>query len=337
MQERLRVGVFGATSWRGLELVAILARHPFVDIAFATCDEQYGKRLTDVQPQLPPIVLVKSDERTLPDIDVAFLALDHATAAPIAKQAIATGARVIDLSADFRLKDVAEYCGWYGNDHLAPGLLEEAVYGLTEANRADIKEARLVACPGSYATGVLLALQPILKANALNGTIVADCKSSVSGAGQFPKTSVEYMELVDNFVPYKIGRNHRHLPEMEQFMTHFLDTPPSIIFSPHLMPVPRGILNTVYIPVTHDQTARTVRDLYDAMYGDEPFVDILPEGELATLAHVLRSNRCTMGLTFTRNAVIVTAAIDNLWKGAGGQAVQNMNVMFGFGEREGLV
>jgi N-acetyl-gamma-glutamyl-phosphate reductase len=332
----IRAGIYGATGWRGLELVKLLAAHPQVAIQFATSREHAGELLSDVYPRAPQIALISIKKAVLTDVDVVFLALPHATAAPIVQAAVAADVRVVDLSADFRLRSPAEYSGWYGHDHLAPELLGEAVYGLTEYARPELAEARLVACPGSYATSVLLALTPLLKKDVVNGTIVADCKAGVSNAGRYPSVTVDYMELVDNFVPYDIGRNHRHLPEMEQFMFELHPEPPALIFSPHLMPIPRGLLSTVYVPLKHTLNERAVRAIFADAYRDEPFVTVLPDDKLSTVAHVRHTNVCALGMTITRNAVVITSAIDNLLKGAGGQAVQNMNVMFGLDERLGL-
>lgn len=332
----VRAGVFGGTGWRGLELVRLLAAHPQVELAFVTSLENAGKRLDTLYPRAPHLRLIALEDADLDDLDVVFLALPHATAAPTAQRAVEAGVRVVDLSADFRLKDPNEFCGWYGIDHLAPELLGEAVYGLTEFARPELAGARLVACAGSFATSVLLAVQPLLAADMVNGTIVADCKAAVSNAGRYPSITVDYMALVDNFVPYDIGRNHRHLPEMEQFFLRYHPNPPALIFSPHLMPIPRGLLSTVYIPINPTVREHAVRALFQNAYRAEPFVRVLGGDKPATVADVRHTNQCVLGLTFTRNAVIVTSAIDNLLKGAGGQAVHNMNVMFGLDEKLGL-
>jgi N-acetyl-gamma-glutamyl-phosphate reductase len=287
----------------------------------------------------------------LAEADVIFLCLPHAAAAPVTLAALAAGVRVIDLSADFRLKDADTYAHWYGQPHPAPALLEEAVYGLTEFARADLPAARLVANPGCYPTSILLALQPLLCAGAVAGPIIADAKSGVSGAGRTLQLHTQFVEVADNFSPYKIGRAHRHLPEIEQQMRFWNPAAPQLIFSPHLLPVPRGILATIYVPLANNSqnpaglrrpagfvpTEDELRQLYEGTYGREPFIHLLPAGQLPSLAHVTHTNRCAISLTLTGNTLIVTSAIDNLVKGAAGQAVQNMNVMFGAEETAGLL
>jgi N-acetyl-gamma-glutamyl-phosphate reductase len=271
------------------------------------------------------------------------LCLPHAAAAETAVTALNAGCKVIDLSADFRIKDVATYEKWYKVTHPAPELIAEAVYGLTEFAREELKQARLVANPGCYTTTSLLALQPILAsqaaitASAFSGTIIIDAKSGVSGAGRAPKDNTHFMAVTDNFSPYNIGRSHRHLPEIEAIAKTWNANTPDMIFSPHLLPVPRGILANVYVPLADVPSVEDLHKLYADTYGGEPFVIVLPLGELATLAHVTYTNKCVMSLTLAGNMLIITSATDNLIKGASGQAVQNMNVMFGFEETEGLL
>ena len=333
----IRAGIFGATGYTGLELVKLLRRHPAAHIAFVTSQSQAGKTLRDVFPSAPALPLVAGADAPLDAIDVAFLCLPHAAAAETATVALSAGVRVIDLSADFRLRDATTYANWYAHEHPAPHLLAEAVYGLTEVYRAKLPGARLVANPGCYPTSVLLALWPLLRADVtINGPIIADSKSGVSGAGRAPTQSTHFVEVADNFSAYKIGRAHRHLPEMEQAIAQWRTAAPALIFSPHLLPVPRGILSTIYLTFEHDVTEAALRGLYAAAYDSEPFVDVLPPGETAALAHVIHSNRCAIGLTLAGRTLILTSAIDNLIKGAAGQAVQNMNAMFGLAETAGL-
>lgn len=333
----IKAGIFGASGYTGFELVKILGRHPEAEILFATSQSNAGRPLTDLFPAGPALILEGPDDVLLADCDVVFLCLPHAAAAPTAMRALESGVRVIDLSADFRLKDADIYAEWYGNEHPAPQLLDEAVYGLTEFVREALPAARLVANPGCYPTSVLLALQPALQAGAVGGTIIADSKSGVSGAGRMPKQQTQYVEVEGNFAPYKIGRTHRHLPEMEQGLAFWQEDPPSLIFSPHLLPVPRGILSTIYVPLVDGWSERVLREQYLATYEGEPFVKVLPAGDVATLAHVTNTNRCVIGLTTGAGVLILTSAIDNLVKGAAGQAVQNMNLMFGIKETAGLI
>ena len=333
----IKAGIFGATGYTGMELVRLLQRHPAAEIIFATSQSHAGKTLRDVFPAAPPLRLVKSENAPLSEIDVAFLCLPHAAAAETAIVALDAGARVIDLSADFRLRDAVAYTQWYAHDHPAPHLLGEAVYGLTEVCRAALPGARLVANPGCYPTSVLLALRPLLLSGVpIAGPIIADSKSGVSGAGRSPTLTTHFVEVADNFSPYKIGRAHRHLPEMEQAIGQWRPDAPPLLFSPHLLPVPRGILSTIYVTLDTDATESELRRLYETTYDGEPFGRVLPTGELATLAHANYTNRCVMALTLVGRTLILTSAIDNLIKGAAGQAVQNMNAMFGCAETVGL-
>lgn len=332
----VRVGIYGATGYTGLELVTWLSRHMAAQIVFATSQSQAGETLDRVFPAAPPLPLITAEAAPLDAVDCVFLALPHAAAAETAVQALAAGARVIDLSADFRLRDAAVYAHWYQHTHPAPHLLAEAVYGLTEAQRDALPGARLVANPGCYPTSILLGLWPLLAAGLVNGgPLIVDAKSGVSGAGRAPKQHLHFVEVADNFGPYNIGRAHRHLPEIEQELRRFHPDAPSVIFAPHLLPVPRGMLSTIYVPTTADEA--TARALYRDHYAGEPFVRVLPAGRLASLAHVNHTNRCAVSLTQAGDRLIIVSAIDNLVKGAAGQAIQNMNVLFGLDETEGLL
>lgn len=334
----IQAGIFGATGYTGYELVQILQRHPDVRIAFATSQSFAGQLLSDIYPQAPHLPLITGEEAPLEQVDVVFLCLPHAAAATTAVHALEAGAKVIDLSADFRLTDAAVYNQWYKTEHPAPHLLAEAVYGLTEFSRDKLPGANLVATPGCYPTSVLLALRPLLTANvALNGPIIADSKSGVSGAGRTPKQNTHFVEVSDNFAPYGIGRQHRHLPEIEQVMRWWQPDAPALIFSPHLLPVPRGILSTIYVTPAQAWDFDEVYGLFAQMYEGEPFVRVLPPGQVASLNHVTHTNRCVISLTRAGDTLIIASAIDNLIKGAAGQAVQNMNAVFILDEKVGLV
>jgi N-acetyl-gamma-glutamyl-phosphate reductase len=333
----VRAGIYGATGYTGWELVKILQRHPAAEIAFVASRSQAGQTLRDLFPAAPPLPLVAGPDAPLDAADVVFLCLPHAAAAETALVALAAGKRVVDLSADFRLRDAATYAHWYTHTHPAPELLAEAVYGLTEVCRTELPAARLVANPGCYPTSVLLALRPLLCGDTpLAGPIIADSASGVSGAGRSPALASHFVEVADNFSAYKIGRAHRHLPEMEQAIGQWRAGAPPLIFSPHLLPVPRGILSTIYVSLAADTSESDLRARFDAAYGGEPFVELLPPGETASLAHVNHTNRCAIGLTLVGRTLILTSAIDNLIKGAAGQAVQNMNAMFGLDETTGF-
>ncbi len=333
-----KVGIYGATGYTGAELAKIIGRHPGVELTFATSETNSGKTLSSIIPKASEIILKPAAEAPLDAVELVFLCLPHSTAAHTAVASLEAGAKVIDLSADFRLRDHQQYKDWYGVDHPSPKLLNRGVYGLTETARSRLVGAQLVANPGCYPTSVLLPLWPLMPTGIVNSErpLIVDAKSGVSGAGRTPRPHLHFVEVADNFSPYKIGRVHRHLPEIEQALNWISDKAPQVIFSPHLLPVPRGILSTIYIPLMPNYDPEEIREKCELAYQDEQFVDVLPSGENATLAHVLHSNRCVFGLTFVGDTLIITAAIDNLLKGAAGQAVQNMNVVLGLAEDDGL-
>ncbi|MGQ9625276.1 MAG: N-acetyl-gamma-glutamyl-phosphate reductase [Anaerolineae bacterium] len=343
----LEVGIFGATGYTGYELVKILRSHPEAQISFATSESYIGQKLSDVFPCPHEIELISSDEAALDEVDVAFLCLPHAASMEWVARVCAAGVRAIDLSADFRLKDAAVYERWYKTTHTAQSLLQEAVYGLPELYRDKIKEARLVANPGCYPTSVILALYPVAARRLLaSKRIIIDSKSGVSGAGRGLTLTTHFVEANENLSPYSIGHSHRHISEMEQELDAAGGGPYQVIFSPHLVPLNRGILSTIYVDVRADCAPKDLLALYRDFYRDEPFVHILPEGRLASLSYVVGTNRCAISIAPVdvpagKNAesypCIIVSAIDNLLKGASGQAVQNMNVMFGLEETMGLI
>ncbi len=334
----IRVGILGASGYTGIELVRLFSRHPHVQITFVTSDSSVGKRLSDIFPCAFDLPLIAHEAAPLDQIDVAFLALPHGASADYAKRALDAGVRVIDLSADFRLHDPTLYEKWYGLKHHAPDLIPNAVYGLPELHRSEIPPSRLIANPGCYPTSVILGLAPILRAGAVEGTVIVDSKSGVSGAGRKPSLTTSFVEVNENLAPYNIGRVHRHLSEMEQEL-QALDPRACLIFSPHLLPVSRGILSTMYVPLNGNWNEQALRDLYTEAYRAEPFVRVLPAGQIATLAHSVFTNLCTLSIHPVPEAgqVIICSSIDNLIKGASGQAVQNMNLQFGLDEKLGLV
>jgi N-acetyl-gamma-glutamyl-phosphate reductase len=334
----IRVGIFGATGYTGVELVKLLARHSQARVELATSDSYAGKRLSDAIPCPFDIPLVANDGAQFDQIDVAFLALPHGSSAAFAKRLLQADVRVIDLSADFRLHTAAAYQKWYGLEHCAPELLDEAVYGLPEFYRERIQHARLIANPGCYPTSVILGLAPLLRAGACEGTIIADCKSGVSGAGRKATLENSFVQVNENLAPYNIGRVHRHLSEMDQELKA-IDPKANLIFSPHLLPVSRGILSTIYARVGDGWNDRSLHDLYAETYHDEPFVRVLSAGQTATLTHSNYTNYCTLSIhpVAELGHVIVCASIDNLIKGASGQAIQNMNIAFGLEETTGLL
>lgn len=334
----IEVGVYGATGYTGFELIRILRRHPHVTVRFATSESWAGARLGDVFPVPYDLPLIPEADADPGQVKAVFCCLPHGAAMGTVQAAHAAGARVIDLSADFRLRDRAVYEQWYGLAHTAPDLLEEAVYGLPEVYRGKIREATLVANPGCYPTSVLLALYPLLRAGLLgDGPIIADSKSGVSGAGRKPSLKTHFVEANENLSPYNIGRVHRHLPEMAQEIERLGGQADKLIFAPHLTPVSRGLLSTLYVLVKPSIGLKSLHNIYKEIYADEAFVWLLPEGQLATMAHAVHNNRCVLSLTLARpGQLVICSAIDNLLKGAAGQAAQNFNLMFGLKETLGL-
>ncbi len=333
----IEVGVLGATGYTGAELIRLLGRHEQVRLRFAASRSNPDRSLAQVFPGAPDIKLIDPEHAPIEDVDLVFLCLPHGQSAEVAAAALQVGTRVIDLSADFRLADADTYRQWYGQRHPAPELLGEAVYGLTETERERLAGARLVANPGCYPTTVLLALYPLLLESAVSGQVIVDAKSGVSGAGRTPKLATHFVEVAGDLRPYSIGRAHRHLPEMEAMLARWSDSHLRLIFSPHLVPIARGLLSTLYVPLRSGWDESQLHDLYLERYADEPFITILPVGEVATLRQVNYSNRCVIGMTEVEGTLVVTAAIDNLQKGAAGQALQNMNVVFGLEETAGLL
>lgn len=335
----VRIGILGATGYTGFELLGIFARHPEAQVVFATSGTHAGQRYSDVYPCPYQLTLIAPDQAPLGDVDVAFLCTPHGASARLARQVLETGARCIDLSADFRLRDLATHQTWYDAHH-APELLPKAVYGLTEIYRRQIASADLVANPGCYPTGPLLALAPFLRAGAVQGDrIIIDAKSGVSGAGVTPTPTTHFCSVHDNFSAYKPGHTHRHAPEIEQELTAYGGRPWRVVFTPHLLPVSRGILSTIYVSLDPAWDQAQLLATWNAAYDQEPFVHVLPAGQLATLAHAVNTNRCVLSVApaGAPGEWIIITAIDNLVKGASGAAVQNMNVMFGLNETLGLI
>jgi N-acetyl-gamma-glutamyl-phosphate reductase len=333
----IRAGIHGATGYTGHELASILDRHPAVEIAFGTSRQSAGRNLADLYTQGPDLPLIDPSSAPVGEIDFMFLCLPHTEAAPVAVAALDAGARVVDLSADFRLRQAAEFEAWYGEAHPHPEFLSQAVYGLTEIARAQLAGARLVANPGCYPTSVLLALFPLARAGALSGSVIVDAKSGVSGAGRSPKQHLQFVEVAENLSAYSVGRNHRHVPEMEQALAAWTTQPIDLIFTPHLAPVSRGLLSTIYASLREGWDEARVRETIESTYQGEPFIRILPDGQHAALAHAAYTNRCVLGISVVKGVALLTSALDNLVKGAAGQAVQNANVMAGLDETTGLV
>lgn len=331
---KIRAGVYGGSGYAGQDVVEILLGHPQVELIFATSNTYSGTPIPGVD-----MTYIPHEEADLAAVDVVFLALPHKASAQMAVKALAAGRKVIDLSADFRLDTPERYQQWYGGAHPHPELLP-VPYGLPEINRVNLQNIDLVAVPGCYPTTTLLGLYPLLQAHALDehAPIIVDAKSGVTGAGREPKPHLQFAEVFGNFSPYNPGRAHRHVGEIEQEIHKLNGSVGPLIFTPHLLPVDRGLMASIYVTLNASFNSEQAQGLYEEVYGPEPLVDVLPPGQQATLRHVVRTNRCAISLTpVTERYLHVTSVTDNLRKGAAGQAVQNFNLMFGLPETQGLL
>lgn len=338
----IKAGIIGATGYAGAELARILGGHPEVELVALTTRSYAGKPFWEVYPHLYKYVPLTCEELNLPELvdrcDIVFTALPHGHAVEVAEEVQRKGKKLIDLGADLRFDDAGIYENWYKIKISTPELAERAVYGLPEINRELIKEAKLVGNPGCYPTGAILALAPFLK-NGLadTSTVIIDSKSGVSGAGRSLKLTTHYSEVNENMQAYNVGF-HRHTPEIEQELGKLAGDKVTVSFTPHLAPMTRGILSTIYVKLKKPLDNKTAREHYLEFYKDEQFVRILPEGVLPQTKAVYGSNYCDISIVIdsrTGRAVIISA-IDNLVKGASGQAVQNMNLMFDFPENTAL-
>jgi len=326
------VAILGATGYSGRELVQRVLQHPRLQLKVAACRQDAGKTLDQVMAGAPAQILVGLDDVRLEDIDTVFLCLPHGASAEWAERALKLGCRVIDLSADFRLKDAQLYQQVYGLEHPAPGRLAQAIYGLTELHREQLRGQVLIANPGCYPTSILLGLAPLLRKGALKGTVIADSKSGVSGAGRSASLSNLYGEVADNLRPYQVGDRHRHRSEiLQQIGCYGGDS--QLVFVPQVVPCFRGMLTNLYV----DLPDLPVEQVYRDFYRDEPFVQILDD--CATMAHTRHSNRCALSLhpLPEQGKLLVISSLDNLVKGAAGQALQNLNAAMGWPETEGLL
>ncbi|KKM10004.1 N-acetyl-gamma-glutamyl-phosphate reductase [Clostridiales bacterium PH28_bin88] len=338
----IKVGVIGATGYAGEELVRILARHPQVELVALTSQSYAGKPMAEVYPSLTGYVNLNCEDQDVSGVvgrsEVVMVALPHGHSAPVAREVAARGKKMVDLGADFRFDLADTYQKWYSHEHEAADLLAQAVYGLPELHRRRIREAWLVANPGCYPTGAILALAPALAEGIIDpASIIIDAKSGVSGAGRGLALGSLYAEVNESVHPYSVGR-HRHTPEIEQELTRLAGRDVVVSFTPHLMPMTRGILSTVYATLTVPLSPEQVREAYRRFYRDEDFVRLLPEGQWPHTKWVYGSNHCHLNLTVDGRTgrLVVVSAIDNLVKGAAGQAVQNMNLLFGLPENLGL-
>jgi N-acetyl-gamma-glutamyl-phosphate reductase len=338
----LNVAIVGASGYTGLELIRILYCHPEVAVACLTSEQSAGRKISDIFPTLRgrcDLILENLEPvRVAEKADLIFTALPHKAAMEVVPTFLKLGKHVIDLSADYRLSDPAVYGAWY-EPHINPANLKKAVYGLPEVRRAKIKGARLVANPGCYPTSIILGLAPLLKKRLINTKdIIADPASGVTGAGRSAKVDSLYCEVNEGFRAYGVGGVHRHTPEIEQELSLLAGEPLVITFTPHLVPMDRGILSTVYATPRKATSTEKLVLLYQKYYEGEPFVRVLPKGSLPSTAFVRGSNFCDIAPLVDQRTgrIIIVSAIDNLVKGASGQAVQNMNIVCGFPETMGL-
>jgi len=334
-----KVGIVGGTGYTGVELLRLLASHPQVELAAITSRSEAGKPVSELFPSLRGAVELgfsTPDEAPLNDCDAVFFATPNGTAMGLAPALLARGIRVIDLAADFRLRDVALWERWYGQAHACPELCAEAVYGLPEVNRAAIREARLVANPGCYPTAIQLGFVPLIEAGVVEPQqLIADAKSGVSGAGRGAAVATLYCEAADSLKAYAVA-GHRHLPEIRQGLEAVAGSAVGLTFVPHLTPMIRGIHATLYVRLTDPRV--DLQALYETRYRAEPFVDVMPAGSHPDTRSVRGSNLCRIAVhrPAESEVAVVLSVIDNLMKGAAGQAVQNMNIMLGLEEHLGL-
>jgi N-acetyl-gamma-glutamyl-phosphate reductase len=345
MATKAKIGVLGASGYTGSDLVRMLLRHPRAEIVLLTADRRAGQEMREVFPQfspypLPKLVAIDGLDWASLNLDLVFCALPHATTQKVLKDLLAKApnTKVVDLSADFRLADTAAYAKWYGHEHHAPELQKEAVYGLVEVHRRDIKKARLVANPGCYTSCAELPLIPLIEGKAIDlDEIVIDAKSGMTGAGRSAKESMLFSEVSEGFHAYGVG-GHRHMAELDQEFSLAAGRPVVVTFTPHLVPMNRGILSTIYVRGKRGRTPQELHAVLLKYYAKEPFVHVLPFGETPQTRHVRGSNMTFIGVAPDRieGRAIVISALDNLVKGASGQAIQNANLLLGFPETMGI-
>ena len=338
----IKVGIVGGTGYTGLELLRLLLQHPGAELSAITSRQEAGRALSAVFPSLRgrfALAFSHPEKAALEQCDVVFFATPNGVAMGEARALLASGVRVIDISADFRLQDAAEWERWYKVKHAAPELLAEAVYGLCEVNREQIRTARLVANPGCYPTAVLLGLLPLLEAGVVDaGHLIADAKSGLSGAGRKMEPHLMHAEAADNFMAYGVP-GHRHWPEIRQGLARAAGRDVGLVFTPHLTPMIRGLHATLYARITRQTD---FQELFERRYAGEPFVEVMPGGSHPDTRSARAANVCRIAVhrpregASTADTLVVLSVLDNLMKGASGQAVQNMNIMFGLAETLGL-
>ena len=340
----ITVGIVGGTGYTGVELLRLLLRHPDVQVTLLTSRTEAGRRVDNMFPSLrghTDLCYSDLNVEQLKECDVVFFATPHGVAMKHAEALVAANTKVIDLAADFRLQDLEQFEKWYGLEHACPEILKESVYGLSELNRDKIKQANVIGNPGCYPTTVQLGLAPVLKAEGLvkPESIIIDAKSGISGAGRKASLGMIYSENADNFKAYGVA-GHRHHPEIVEALENISGQKgvfEHIVFVPHLVPMIRGMLSTIYVDLTEAGQAADLQSLYEAFYANEAFVDVMPAGSSPETRSVRGANQLRIALYRPQpQKLIILVAQDNLVKGAAGQAVQNMNLMFGFNESAGL-
>ncbi|MDD2955577.1 MAG: N-acetyl-gamma-glutamyl-phosphate reductase [Oscillospiraceae bacterium] len=336
----IKAGIIGATGYAGEELCRILLGHPQAELAAVSSVSFAGKAISEVYPSLRGIFdgVLTGEEEVIARSDVIFASLPHGLSEPLAEKALAAGKKFIDLGADFRLDDPADYTQWYGLEYKNPGLHAGQVYGLPELYREKIAKASLVGNPGCYPTSIALGMAPAMKAGILDaGSIIIDSKSGVTGAGRGLSQTTHYPDCNEAFSPYKVAA-HRHTPEIEQTLSDLGGEKVTVTFVPHLLPVNRGIVSTIYASLKKELAVEEIHALYKAAWGGEKFVRVLDLGQTANLKNVKYSNYCDISIHVDGRTgrLIVVSVIDNMVKGAAGQAVQNMNLLFGLPEAAGL-
>ena len=350
MANQISVGIVGGTGYTGVELLRILSRHPLAIVKYLTSRSEAGKSVSEIFPSLRGVcdlAFCDMTDETMAmmarDCDVVFFATPHGVAMAHTPALVAQGVKVIDLGADFRLQSLNEFEQWYGMAHTCPDILKDSVYGLTEVTRAKVATAKVIANPGCYPTTAILGLKPIIDTEnrqqqaLVDGRIIIDAKSGISGAGRQGKLAISYAETADNFSAYGVA-GHRHSPEIAQGVQAVLgaDFDHQIRFVPHLVPMIRGMFSTIHVPLSHAGKQVDWQAAFESVYADEYFIDVLPKGVLPDTRSVKASNKLRIAIHQQADMLTVLVVQDNLVKGAAGQAVQNMNVMFGFDETIGL-
>ncbi len=338
---KIKIGIVGGTGYTGVELLRLLANHPLIAVVMITSRSEVGVALADMYPNLRGIYDLQFSMPSIENLkqcDLVFFATPHGVAMSMTKDLLKHDVKVIDLAADFRIEDLDIWQQWYGMEHTGADLMPHAVYGLPEYYRERIKTAKIIANPGCYPTSILLGLLPLLKADLIKtDAIIADGKSGVSGAGKGANVAMLAAEMSESFKAYSIA-GHRHLPEMTEKLTEQIAKKVDLTFVPHLVPMVRGMEATIYATLTNNSSSEELQELFETVYANEPFVDVMPQGSLPETRMVKGSNMCRIAVyrPTGSNKVVVTSVIDNLVKGASGQAIQNMNIMFGLPENSGL-